>query len=155
MSKKQILAALGLGAVLAFAVVLFTGGDPSTPEEMIRAAMSDMASAAGDKNLQGILAHISEDFREDGGGMDYDRLRGLLFVQLRRGTWTRVILYDTQVSMQSETLADVRTRAFLARGDGPLPSNADGWEIDLIFEKENDGRWRVISGGYKSVRRGN
>ncbi|MFW5878594.1 MAG: hypothetical protein ACOCVR_02145, partial [Myxococcota bacterium] len=140
-------------AVGGFDEQRFSGGDAQTPEERVLAAVRQMAQDAGDKDLGGIMSRVSESFAGE-GGMDRERLRGILFMELRRGGWTKVLLYDTQVVMQSETLADVSTRAVLARGDGPLPTDADGWNLDLTLEEESDGEWRVVSGSYRSARRG-
>ncbi len=153
MQARKVAIAAVAGALVAVLVILLSVGEPQTPEELVRSIVSDMAQAATDKNPAGLLEHVSEDFSGQ-GGLDRDRLRGLLFVELRRGAWTRVVLYDTDVVQQSQGVIDVRTRAFLARGDGPLPSNADGWELDMTFEEESDGTWRVVRGGYRSVRRG-
>ncbi len=138
------------GAAIAALVVVLSGGEPETPEEIIRAALTDMAKAAGEGRPGGILEHVSDDFRLQ-GGIDKDRLRGMLLVQLRRRDWTRVVLYDTEVVLQSPELADAMTRAVLARGDGPIPSRADRWEIDLTFQKE-DGSWLVREASYRSRR---
>lgn len=153
MSARKIAIVGAAGAILAVAVMLLPGKEPSTPEEQVRATLDDMVRAAGDKDPGGILSHVSDRFQGE-GGLDRERLRGLIFMELRRGAWTRVVLYDTEVILQSPSVADVRTQAFLARGDGPLPSNADGWELDMTFEEEADGEWKVVSGGYRSSRRG-
>ena len=142
-----------LGALAAVVIMLLSGGEPQSPEEHVRAILAKMTQAAGDKNPGDLLTHVSERF-EGQGGLDRDRLRGILFVELRRGAWTRVVLYDTEIVLQSPSVVDVRTRAFLARGDGPLPTNAEGWDLEMIFEEEHDGQWRVVSGSYRSVRRG-
>jgi hypothetical protein len=148
----RLLVVVGLaGGLLALLVLLLSGGDPDDPETRIRAALTEMARSAGEKNPAGILGHVSEGFEGD-GGLDRDRLRGLLFVELRRAGWTRVVLSDVDVVFQSETVADVTLRAYLARGDGPIPANADGWDLALTFREEG-GDWKVVGGRYRSIRR--
>lgn len=151
MTPRLLLAVGAVGALLALIVFLLGGSEPDDPEHRIRVALAEMARAAGEKNPGGILAHVSEDFSAQ-VGLDRDGLRGLLFVELRRAGWTRVVLSDANVVFQSEDVADVNVRAWLARGDGPIPTDADGWELDLTFREEG-GEWKVVRGAWRSTRR--
>ena len=143
MSTRWLRIALAGGLALAV-VVWITGQEaPSDPRTEVERTLNELVAAAEAKDVGGVLGRISKRFRGR-GGMGRNELRGLLFTQLRRGRWNRILLADTEIALTSDRLADVTTFALLARGEGVLPSEADGYTFDLVFAKEDDEAWRVI-----------
>ncbi len=128
--------------LIAGGAILFTREAPKTPEEAIDQVLDEMAQAARDKDLGGILEHVSERFR--GEGQTRDQLKGMLFIQLRQAGWAGVWLTERQITLQSPALADVQTKALLARGSSLLPSNADAYDLTLGFALEDTDAWRVV-----------
>lgn len=150
MSRRTLVLFGAAGLAAAALVWLLTGGEPASPEARVRAALDSAVEAAEAQDLGGVLDVVSDRFH--GRGYDKDRLKGMLFVQLRRGSWRKVVLTGTEVTLASPTVADVRTSAVLARGEGLAPTNADRWDFGLTFEREDDGAWRIVRAEWKRAR---
>lgn len=136
------------GAGVALVVLLATGSDEVlTPEQQVRRSLEQIVEAADAQDIGALMDRVSERYR--GGGRDKAELRGLLFMQFRRASWSRVVLTDTEVTMQSPYLADVSTGALLARGESIVPSDAQIYRFELTFEREEDEEWRLTRADYQ------
>ena len=145
------------GIILVLALVVLSRRGNDDPEARIRAAINDGIEAAEAQDLSGVMEVVSERFKSR--TMDRDQLKGMLFIQLRRGAWRRVFLTDAEITLGDEvpvTTAKVKLEALLASGkevktiEDVVPTNAAKYQFDLIFENEDD-TWRVVSAEYKRV----
>lgn len=155
MSRKLIVAGLAFAVVIA--IVL--GRDSEVDHEaLIRAVINRAIAATEAHDLPGILEHVSDRFssRE----MDKKGLKGLLFVQLRRGAWRKVFLTDADIDLPEDEdpkTARVRLAAVLATGreiedlEDVIPTNAAKYRFDLAFEREADDEWRVTAATYEQI----
>jgi ketosteroid isomerase-like protein len=143
MTRRSILLAAGGGLLLAGGLALWLPEPPRSPEEAIDATLDAMVAAAREGDLAGILEHVSERFH--GHGMDRNQLKGMLFVELRRGRWTGVLLGDRKITLQGADAADVSARLLLAQGQSALPDRADAYRVTLEMALEDDGAWRVTT----------
>lgn len=116
-------------------------------EDRVKATISGIASAAAAPDLAGVLAPISERYR-DPEGITKDNLRGFLFRQFQsRGP---VISVLSPISVEHEAgsnRASASFEAILAVGitlGAPMPDDADAYRFDVQLEK-HDGDWKVIS----------
>lgn len=146
MQKKHLLVLGGLGALIA-AVIAVSGNDaPEDPESQVRAVLDEMIGHIQDKDLGAFMDRIDEGFK--GQGIDRDGLKGIIFMQLRRGSWTQVLLTDTQVTVQSPSLVDVSTKAVLAQGQGGVNLDGEVIDVQLTMSRNDDDDWRVIRASY-------
>ncbi len=152
MSTRTVLGVALAGGIAAVILWFALGEAPQTPEAQVRTALEEIVDGAQAKDLAAILDRISDRFVGQ-GRYHRDDLKGLLFAQLRRGRWNRILLTDTEVTVHGEDSADVRTFALLARGEGIVPSEADGYSFDLSFAREDDGAWRVVRAEWRPGRR--
>jgi hypothetical protein len=154
MRPYLILAALVI--VVGIIAYALSGGSEDDPEAQIREAIEEAVEAAQERDLGALMDRVSERFASR--GMDRDALKGLLFVQLRRGDWRRVFLVNTEIDIDpSDTTARVRTAAVLATGDQTLDledlmaTDAGAYEFDLSFALEEDEVWRVTAASYRAA----
>ncbi len=147
-----VIAAVVLAAVL---VALLLRGREEDAVTQVRRTLRHAVDAVENQDLGALMDKVSERFRGR-GGMNRDGVKGVLFVQLRRGDWRRVFLVDTTIEVDDDQRgARVRTGAVLASGDDlrsvvdVAPTNAATYEFDLRLELEDDDEWRVVSATYQ------
>ncbi|MDF1563016.1 MAG: hypothetical protein P1V51_08225 [Deltaproteobacteria bacterium] len=143
--RTLVLLVLG-SCLVAAGLFLFSSDEPKTPEEAISAVLDEMVQATREQDLGGIMEHVSESFK--GRGMTRDQLKGMLFVQLRQGRWTQVLLTERQITLESSTQADVQTKALLARGETIVPASADSIELDFGFTLEGED-WKLVRADWR------
>ncbi len=143
----------------AIAALVWWRSRPEDPEAQIRALLEEVVAAAERRDLGGILTHVSEGFR--GQGMNRDQLKGLLFVELRRGAWRKVVLYQTEIALApDQRRAQVDTLALLAAGEQVksltdlVPTSGDQYRFRLELAREEDGVWRTTAASYEPARAG-
>jgi hypothetical protein len=153
MSRVTIvaIAVVALGAFF----LLTRRGEPS-PEERIRMVVNHAIDAAEAKDLEGVMDALSQGFTS--GTASRDEIKGVLFVQLRRGAWRKVFLTSADIDVApTATTAHVALEALLASGKSiesvadVLPSNAARYRFDLDFALEDDNAWRVVRGTYEQI----
>jgi hypothetical protein len=155
MKKKGVIALLA--AALAGGV-FWLAREPDDPETRIRAVIAAVIAAAEQRDLGGIMKHVSRDFRSP--ELDRNELKGLLFVELRRGDWRRVVLVKTVVQLADTEHARVVLVALLASGDDVLAledllrTDADTYRFDVTMALEED-EWRVTTAAYEPARAAN
>ncbi len=125
--------------VLALAMM---GCSRTTPEERLRAAISEMQAAAESREPRAFIEFVSEDFIGTPGDLDRDDLRnllrGLLLGQQRVG----VTLAAIEVKLYGTDRARVETRALVTGSGGVLDSDTLSIRSDWRLE---DGEWRCIA----------
>ncbi|MEC8423531.1 MAG: hypothetical protein VX000_07120, partial [Myxococcota bacterium] len=129
-----------------FALMLACGWSVSD-EDRVKATISGIASAAAAPDLAGVLAPISDQYR-DPEGITKNNLRGFLFRQFQ--TRGPVISVLSPISVEHETGSDRASASFeavlavgITLGD-PMPDDADAYRFDVELEK-HDGDWKVVS----------
>jgi len=148
MKIRTIAILVALSSAIGLMLYFGTHKDPpKTPEEAVQASLDEMVSAAKEGDLSGILEGVSESF--NGQGMDRDGLKGMLFLQLRRGSWQSVMLRNPEVELRGPKSAQLRATVLMAQGSSFLPENADSITIELSLALEGDGRWRVVGGRWE------
>ena len=152
---------VGIVVVFAAAVGWFlTRSGNEDPADRIRAAIRRTIEAAESQDLGGVMDVISERFTARNKGLDRDGVKGILFVQLRRGAWRTVFLTDAQIDVEegpAPARAEVKLEALLAAGkevksvSDVVPTNAAKYRFELVFAREEDDEWRVIEADYKRL----
>ena len=147
-----------MGVVLALAVggatyALWPRAEDS-PEERIRRQVEEMAGAAEERDVGGILEHVSEKFRGE-QGMGRDELRGYLAGQVLRGEWVRVLPMDLEVTLAGEDGADFSGKFVLARSEGDMAEQARAGSVTAYLItgqlRREDGEWRFVSARHRPI----
>lgn len=143
--NRRTLGAIALVTGIAVAAWIAWPRRAMSDEDRIRAAIDAMASAAEKRDIGGILEHVSERYRGEGGGRD--ELRGYLFGYLRRAEFVAVVVRAPRIERRGDE-ADASFRVIFTRvqagaevREGDIAS-AGAHAIDARFVRE-DGRWRV------------
>lgn len=154
----MILSSRTVGVVLAIAAGVATYAlwprAEDSPEERIRRMVEQMAGAAEERDVGGILEHVSEKFRGQ-QGMGKDELRGYIAGQVLRGEWVRVMPMDVEVTLTGEDGADFSGKFVLARSGGDVAEQARAGSVTayLITGQllREDGEWRFVSARHRPV----
>jgi ketosteroid isomerase-like protein len=125
-----------------------------SPEERIRRMVEEMAGAAEERDVGGILEHISEKFRGE-EGMGKDEIRGYIAGHVLRGDWVRVMAMNLEVTLTSEDGADFSGKFVFARSEEDVPGqarrgSASAYLITGTLRRE-DGEWRFVSADHREV----
>lgn len=126
-------------AALAFAQ--FGCSEPETPEARVRAALTELETAAEEGDVGAFRELVSEQYK-DALGQDKRALADYVrFHVLAHPRGREVILRVREVRLTSEATASVMLHAgFAGAGQGAL--HADAYAIDLDLALEDDA-WRV------------
>lgn len=152
--KAIVIAVVVISAALA---ALLWPRTPESPQELIRQKVIQMKAAVREEDLGFILEQFSEQFAGT-NGMAKDDLRRMLAAQFIRGELFRMEIVDTpEVVMDSPTEAQLTTRILLYRADSrrpaeiPAQSTIGLFDIDAKLERNADGDWKFVSGGYRQL----
>lgn len=153
--SKFVLIAAALMLMIGGGFLVFTGQSrPVPPEQLIRASLQDAELAAKNRNANGVIEVISDDFKA--GVWDKKRLYAYLLRAFRqsRGTNYNVRVNEPRILPSSRGNADERLviskmSAFYAEsgediwGSGPLTMvmRKEARRKWLVFEEP---RWRII-----------
>lgn len=147
--KAWALLAVATVAIVIVAVVVMRP-DPADPEDQVRQTLAEAVDAAERRHVGDLMELVSESFKAE--GMTRDTIKGVLFIQFRRGDWSRVFLVDTHIEIRGDAReARVRTGAILATGEkvdtleDVVPTAAGSYRFDIMMAKEEDGVWRVTT----------
>lgn len=130
------------------------GGEELTDEDRIEALIKDVATSASDKDVKGVMKHVSKDYRDD-RGHDYRNVKGLIFSQLIRGDSISVFVRSTKVQVK-DTDALARVNVILARGavvesiSDIIPDQSGGYRFKFVLKKIDD-QWLVTSADWENV----
>ena len=145
---------LGLSALLVAVVLTSACKKPMSEEDKIRAMINDTADLAKDKDIKGILAHVSKDYR-DPEGNDRNALKGILFVYLQGYEKVGVFVRDVQVTVNGDQ-AEAQVKVILTGGQDPdkmgdmVPKSGGGYLIELKLAKQ-DGDWMVVRATWTDI----
>jgi hypothetical protein len=139
--------------------LLACGGDAPTPEEQVRALVSDFARAADARDAGAALALISDAYA-DPSGRDKRELHAVVAGYFLRHDAIHVLVRVKQVRLaEPPTAASVEAVAALTGAPvadvGELAGiDADVYRFDLEARHEDDGRWRVTRAGWRPAQMG-
>jgi len=121
---------------------------PATPEEQVRAAVQQVATAAGQADLVAALEPVSRSYHDD-EGLDFAMLRGLLFHELQARGPIRVLVGPMEVDVDSAgDRAEARFVALMLQGIEPAAldlraNDGDAWHFTAWLAVE-EGEWRIV-----------
>ena len=137
-TRQQAYVALGiLGAVI---IALLLDRLIVTDRDRIVRVIRDMCGAAGKADVDGLLAHLSQDYYDE--TMTPPELRKVAESFFARHGPVRVTVRGTAMSLSGRiALAEVTLFARAEDSDRGTLSGQSVWEME--FRKEADGAWRV------------
>ena len=142
--------------VLIVAVLIWRNRPLAPPEQAVRERIDEAVAAAERKDLKGIMAAVSDRFA--GGDMDRRQLKGLLFLHMQRGSWKRIFLTNTEVTVMDPKVVEVELDAVLASGGAAnsiaeiAPERAGVFHFQLTWELEDGDEWRITHAKYERRR---
>ncbi len=151
MKRLLILAAL---ALLVAVALLPACKKPVSEEDRIKTMINETADLARQKDIKGILEHISKDYK-DPDGNDNNAVKGLLFVYFQEYEKVGLFVRDIQVTVNGDE-AEAKIKVILTGGEDPdtmgdvVPESGGGYLIDLKLAKE-DGEWMVVRGTWTDI----
>ncbi len=146
-----VLALLAAGAVLA----LWPREEPGVKEAITRKVVR-MTAAAERKDMAELMEGVSDSFRS-GEGWNKQQLKGVLLGQVLRGSWVRVFVRDLQVTEVNPSRGDVQVKIIFGRSEAEQleqlaqESVLSAYLIEGVFEKQEDGEWRVVQAKHRSL----
>ena len=158
LSRSKVLG-VGLALLAAGGVLFFWPRQEPSVEEAITRVVVEMTRAAEEKDVGGVMEHVSERFRSDGGGSGWGKkeVRGVLTGQVLRGQWVRVFMTNLEVHEVSPTQGDFQARFIFGRSqaekveDLAADSVLNAYLIEGVFETDEDGAWRVVRAKQRSI----
>jgi hypothetical protein len=149
LSRSRVVG-VGLALLAAGAVLFFWPRPEPGVQEAITRKVVELTRAAEEKDVGGVMEHVSEHFRSDGGGWGKKEVRGILTAQVLRGQWVRVFMTNLEVQEVSPTQGDFQARFIFGRSEAEkvqdlaASSVLNAYSIEGTFKKEADGEWRVV-----------
>jgi hypothetical protein len=105
---------LGLSALLVTVLILPACKKPVSEEERIKTMINETAELARQKDIKGILEHISKDYK-DPEGNDRNALKGILFVYFKEYEKVGLFVRDIQVTVNGNE-AEAQIKVILTGG---------------------------------------
>jgi len=144
------------GTVLAASAWLGGCAKEETPEVQVRAVIAAGEAAAEDRDLAGILAHVSPAFR-DGQGAGRDELKQYLRGYLVMHQSVHVLTRVESVEFPYRDYARVQLKVGMlgreAAGATTLDLAAEVHDVVLELQLEDD-EWKVVRAAWSPTRRG-
>ncbi|MBI5886196.1 MAG: hypothetical protein HZB85_06400 [Deltaproteobacteria bacterium] len=127
---------------------------PKTDVDFVKDAITQAAKAAEDKDVAGVMKHISKDFRTDDGG-DRNTVKGILVGQLLNEGSISIFIREMDVEVTGDKAAAhlrlVMTRGAPVKSLADVPRDAaDAYRFEMIFRKE-DGSWRAVTAAWERI----
>jgi hypothetical protein len=144
------------GAMLAASVGLGGCASEETPEAQVRAVIAAGEAAAEERDLAGILEHVSPAFRdEQGAGPDELKqyLRGYLVMHQSVHVLTRVESVEFPYRDYARVQLKVGMLGRETAGATTLDLAADVHDVVLELQFEDDA-WKVVRAAWRPSRRG-
>ena len=126
--------AVGLAALLYFVLDLVR----ETPQEQVKAAIKEMADAAGQHDLDRLFRHVSDGFKYH--GTDKKEFRQRVRSALEKFDVKNVRFKNLRFLEKNVDAGQMRVR-FDGTGDTTLDWNLLPCEVDFV--RERDGQWRM------------
>ncbi len=145
---------LGLSALLVTVLILPACKKPMSEEDRIKTMITDTADLARQKDIKGILEHVSKDYK-DPEGNDRNALKGILFVYFQGYEKVGVFVRDIQVTVNGDE-AEAVIKVILTGGEDPdtmgdvVPKSGGGYLIDMKLAKEG-GDWMVVRATWTDI----
>jgi hypothetical protein len=140
--------AVAVAGVLAAAWILWPR-KAASDEDLIRAAVQDMADKAGAKDVSGIVEHVSESYHGEAG--DRHELKRYLLGFLLRSNAVAVLPTNVQfLAPITDNRAKVAVVMVLARTPAKTAAEVSPEQLlgshylEADFARESDGVWRVV-----------
>jgi hypothetical protein len=139
-------------ACLASLAILSACTDPATPEDRIRAFMSEIERASRDKDVSAVKNAISENYRDAHGRLQRD-IHSIITLQYLRQREIYLLTRIESLELPSPTEAHVVVLGAMAgtpieAADALRKIRADVYRFDLQLRDER-GSWRVVSGDWR------
>ncbi len=135
-----------IGVALAF---LVSGGEAPDEAERVRETIRAVVAGAENADLKGVMAPISQAYRDD-DGMSRDNIKGYLFMEFRRRGPVHSMLGPIEVMLDEDGQGALATFN-LALGEGGggvvgelLPQSGDVFSFEVDLQQEG-GSWRIVS----------
>jgi len=142
--------------VATAAIALAGCSEETTPEARVRAVIAAGEAAAEERDLAGILALVSGEFRDDrGGGRDElkQSLRGYLVMHQSVHLLTRIDSIEFPYRDYARVQLTVGTLGREAAGATAFDVAGDAYDVALELQLEGD-EWKVTRAAWESTRRG-
>ena len=150
--------ALRLAAAVAAALALLAcSREPDTPEAAVRAALAAIEQAAGERDVDGVRARVSDAYA-DGRGNDKAAVVQVAAYHLLRNqaVYTFSLIRSVELGADSGDPGAARVDALVAMAGSPIASaealaalNADLYRFDVRLREEEPGLWRVVSANWQ------
>ena len=146
--KVSTIALLLAGLVTAGVAFFLLRPAPATPEAQVRAAVDAMTRAARDKDVAGVLSHVSEGFQspELGGKPE---LRAYLLGELLRGGMVEARMLEARAESLGPGEVLFTGRLLLGRTAGGMDLGQRA--VRATFADEQ-GTWRVVRANVEALR---
>jgi hypothetical protein len=125
-----------------------------TDEEIIFTIIADAAESAREKDIKGVLEHVSLSYKDEEGN-DRDGMKGLLFYYFRSYERVGIFVRDVEISVEGDR-ADASVKVIFTGGEDidevgdVIPSSGSGYLLDLKLRREDD-TWMVIRAGWTDI----
>ncbi|MCP4918466.1 MAG: hypothetical protein GY913_16300 [Proteobacteria bacterium] len=146
---RKAIAAIGVLVAAAIALILFTG--QVDDEEQIRRLIEDVATAAEEGDIAGVMDPVAEDY-EDSSGLEQRTLRGLLMREFLRGRTLAAVVGPINVELIDDEHAHAHFETWLAEdATGSIwPERTDSIHFEVDLEKR-DGDWMIVYTEHESI----
>lgn len=147
---RKLLFALIASAPLA---LFACSSEPDSPEIAVRATLAAIEAAAGERDVDGVRARISDAYRDARGNDKAAVVQVAAFHLLRNQavyTFSRIQSIDTSVpgSAQAEVLVALAGKP-ISDAEALLTVNADLYRFDVQLREEEPGSWRVTASSWQ------
>jgi len=126
---------------------------PDSPEDVVRATLAAIESAADERDAGAVGEHISEAYA-DARGHDKREVVQVAALHLLRNQAVYTLTRVQSIEVSEPGRAEVRALAALA--GRPIPDldalavvNADLYRFDVTLREEEPGTWRVVSAAWQ------
>ena len=150
---RRLYSIVVIALTILIAIALFSCRKGSE-EETIRNVITEIQTAAEEKDTSTIMIHVSENYN-DPQGMTYDSLKKLL-----RGyflVYPRVSVYLNYLQVTvADSSASATFQALLTSGQNKgsitdvIPHSLGVYRFDVSLEKQS-GKWKIVSANWESV----
>ncbi|MFY3742406.1 hypothetical protein ACOQFB_00740 [Anaeromyxobacter sp. Red801] len=141
-------------AIAAAGAAWWWGRGEEDDEARIRRLVDGAAAAVASRDVNGVVAPLSERFR--GHGLDRHGAKQLVALEVLRGAWVSATVAGATVAVDGERAA-AQVDAVLARAAGRgkalaelLPGEGSAHRFALRLEREGDG-WRVVEAAWRPI----
>lgn len=136
------------GCCLLLALAVLFACSSGSPEEALRARMTEMQTAASERRVGDFMNGVADDFSGN-GGMDRAALHNMLRMQMLGKTRVGIASGPLRVDILGET-ATVKFDAVMTGGSGGLlPDSGQAYSITSGW-RLHDGEWQLYYADWRS-----